>query len=336
MARDSDRNKAKRVRVDVFTWRRAIESEAGPPERTTRHVLLSLSNCMTEEGDGAWPSQATLARRCLMTRRSIITHVNVADLTGWLARTRGPQSGKGWALTGYVATVPEHVFAALPKSVGGERRSHGGEPRSPPRRDGGERRARKVVKNRTHGGETDDNRNSSKYHPEDGEEKKHAYIPILGTVTTPQDQPKEKQHMQTTGSLELTDVAAEHDERASAATPIAATRKRTFKMPADWQPNAVNRAWLTDAGMRPTRQTEVIAEFVQWARISELLKGARGWQQAFHQNPLVKKAVAAAKRGGNGHDHEAHHRHRETAHDRAVRERREWAEERGIPTDDLG
>lgn len=101
--------------VDLFVWRNAIASKHGPRLATTRHILLTLSLPMHADGTGAYPSQKTLAERCLVTRRTVITHLELAERDGWLVREPGPKGGKGWRLTSYSAVVPEHVYDQLPQ-----------------------------------------------------------------------------------------------------------------------------------------------------------------------------------------------------------------------------
>ena len=127
--------------------------------------------------------------------------------------------------------------------------------------------------------------------------------------------------------LDLNDAEAEH-KSAAASTP-----KRTFKIPADWQPNEVNRERLTQAGMSSEQQAHVVGEFVLYWRNADALKSAKNWQITFARNPVIKKAVASAM-GGNRNG--THPGHRQSAHDRDKDQLADWAERNGLDPADLG
>jgi hypothetical protein len=55
----------------LFAWRNALASEEGPAVAVDRHVALSLSLYMDRDGQSAWPSQDTLARRTGLTDRTV-------------------------------------------------------------------------------------------------------------------------------------------------------------------------------------------------------------------------------------------------------------------------
>lgn len=149
--------------VDRYTWRLAIVGDSGPRNATTRHLLLTLSLSMNSAGDSAWPSQKTLAARCLISRRTVVTHLELAERTEWLARELGPKGGKGWRLTSYCAVVPENVYLDLPERPWeADPKWRRGERPSPryvqverPTREGGEPDAPKVVNGAHEGGATD-------------------------------------------------------------------------------------------------------------------------------------------------------------------------------------
>lgn len=105
---------------------------------------------MDSQGGNAWPSQATLAKRALVTRRSVIHHLEIAERQGWIARHWAGRNGQGWRLTGYEATVPDEVYKSLPdKPWEADPTWERGERVSPPNpllhRKGGESDAPKVV-----------------------------------------------------------------------------------------------------------------------------------------------------------------------------------------------
>jgi hypothetical protein len=101
--------------VDRYCWQQAICGKDGPQSSTARLLLLALSLHMDADGMNAWPSQATLARRALVSRRSVVTHLEAAERDGWVTRYAAGRNGKGWRLDGYEATVPDAVYAALPQ-----------------------------------------------------------------------------------------------------------------------------------------------------------------------------------------------------------------------------
>jgi len=117
-------------------WERAVMSERGPVNPTTRHVLLTLA---THAGRDltAYPSTKTLASETALTERAVCTHLELAAQEGWIARAlRG--EGKGWKSHIYTLTVPvplptEPRSAAYPP--------HGTEPRSAANGNGAERDA---------------------------------------------------------------------------------------------------------------------------------------------------------------------------------------------------
>src|SRR5262249_52269431 len=101
--------------VDVYAWRNAVLSDAGPPNPVMRLVLMAVSLHMRSDGTGAWPSQATLANRTAVSRRSVITHLEAAERDGWVRRYTAGRNGRGWRLCGYEAVVPTAVYWTLPE-----------------------------------------------------------------------------------------------------------------------------------------------------------------------------------------------------------------------------
>lgn len=62
--------------------------ENGPADSTQRFVLLALANYSNDEGSGAYPSFATIAKRCSISRRTAIRAVDSLIESGYLTRTR--------------------------------------------------------------------------------------------------------------------------------------------------------------------------------------------------------------------------------------------------------
>ena len=101
--------------VDRYRWQQAICSEQGPQSATARLILLAVSLHMDSDGMNAWPAQRTLAKRALVSRRSIVTHLELAERDGWVKRYAARSGGHGWRLDGYEAVVPDDVYVTLPE-----------------------------------------------------------------------------------------------------------------------------------------------------------------------------------------------------------------------------
>lgn len=123
----------------LFDWRKAVVSDQGPSSPTTRHVLLTLSLHMNEDGGSCFPSIATLMRETKLSNRAVITHLDLADADGWIERRSNTGTGQGWKLNNYQATMPDAVNEVHHVSA------KGSEAGSPRRAKGSERRSKKVV-----------------------------------------------------------------------------------------------------------------------------------------------------------------------------------------------
>jgi hypothetical protein len=98
---------------DLYGWRDAIASPAGPPSASTRHVLLTLSLYMTRGSKGvAWPSQASLAARTGLSLRTVKAAIADAEKSGWIVRGSMGRNSQGWRLTRYQGVIPAHVDLA--------------------------------------------------------------------------------------------------------------------------------------------------------------------------------------------------------------------------------
>lgn len=75
-------------------WCDAVASKEGPPDSTTRLVLLALALRMDREGR-AFPSQKHLAEMTGLGRKCVGVHLGKAIKAGWLLlrKRRGPASG---------------------------------------------------------------------------------------------------------------------------------------------------------------------------------------------------------------------------------------------------
>lgn len=101
-ARDGD------ARPLLFRWRDAVVGPDGPPA-VTRHVLLTLSLHMSQDGGSCWPSHATLASETGLSHPTIRAHLRAADAAGWIERTSHTGEGQGWRRHSYRAVTPRDV-----------------------------------------------------------------------------------------------------------------------------------------------------------------------------------------------------------------------------------
>jgi hypothetical protein len=122
---------------------------------------------------------------------------------------------------------------------------------------------------------------------------------------------------------------------AKAGRSAAQIEAQAIYMPKDWQPNDVNREWVTEAGMTLIEITTVIDEFVRYWRSTKIRKSPLNWQRTFASNPHVKRAVGAALTRGssNGTSTLRSQSGVESAFQRAERKLREWSKRVGVETD---
>jgi DNA-binding transcriptional MocR family regulator len=134
--------------MDLFQWRTAVVSEAGPASPITRHVLLTLSLHMDKAGGSCFPSTRTLAAETALSRRAVEMHLATAEAAGWIRRTERRGTGQGWRRMAYTARLPQNVVKDVPHEGGAPRSPRtpkGGAPDSPRRAEGGEPHAQKVA-----------------------------------------------------------------------------------------------------------------------------------------------------------------------------------------------
>jgi len=96
---------------DLYDWRNAVASPAGPMSSSTRHVLLTLSLHMNPQGV-AWPSQTTLAKRSGLSRRTVQASLDDAEKGAWIVRSWQGRNGQGWRRASYQGTIPAHIDLA--------------------------------------------------------------------------------------------------------------------------------------------------------------------------------------------------------------------------------
>ncbi len=121
-------------------WRDWLRSEEGPPDSTTRHILLNLSMWMKANGEQCYPTIAILAQETAISERTIKKKLKEAACNGWIERYVHQGKGQAWRNYGYLPKMPENVvkeFHYLSTILdplleqGGEPRAKGGDRRSP-------------------------------------------------------------------------------------------------------------------------------------------------------------------------------------------------------------
>lgn len=112
-----------------FSWRAAILKSGLQP--TTRHVLLTLACHMNDAGESCYPSLELLVEETGLTKRSIITHLNLAREAGWIEVEQHGFRGQKWRRNEYRIAWPNM--------------DEGSERASPPLDGGGENNDTKVV-----------------------------------------------------------------------------------------------------------------------------------------------------------------------------------------------
>jgi hypothetical protein len=90
----------------IVKWRRAMLGPDGPPNATTRYVLLTLGTHMNSAGGSCFPSCDLLAKETRLSKRAITLHLEFAVIEGWIERAEQRGPGKGWRLWEYQAVIP--------------------------------------------------------------------------------------------------------------------------------------------------------------------------------------------------------------------------------------
>ena len=89
----------------LFRWRRRMASTRGP-RPTTRLVLFALSLSANKNGANCFPSQRLLRKRTGLSSRSIVDHLRVAELHGWIVREKRRRPGQAWKGFEYYLDIP--------------------------------------------------------------------------------------------------------------------------------------------------------------------------------------------------------------------------------------
>lgn len=120
----------------LFGWRHLVSSRDGPKEPGTRHVLLTLSLYMSPKGTSCFPSITTLMENTRLSRKTVIRHLELARLGGWITRkvTPMPEKGRGWRRHSYSASFPKNRAREKPPSSAQAEKDpqRGGVPSTPP------------------------------------------------------------------------------------------------------------------------------------------------------------------------------------------------------------
>ena len=90
-------------------WRDWLRSEDGPPDSTTRHILLNLSMWMKADGKQCYPTIAILAQETAISERTIKKKLKEAASNGWLEIYTHKGRGQAWRNHGYLPKIPEDV-----------------------------------------------------------------------------------------------------------------------------------------------------------------------------------------------------------------------------------
>lgn len=99
--------------MDKFKYQKLVASMAGPESPTTRHLLLTISLFMDENGANCFPSTKTLAEATGLTERTVCTHLEQAINTGWLKRSKLGKQGRGWRRSQYNASIPDKALKEI-------------------------------------------------------------------------------------------------------------------------------------------------------------------------------------------------------------------------------
>jgi hypothetical protein len=100
-------------------WRSTVLSENGPPNPTTRLVLLGLSQHMNATTATSILTIRSLATETGLSCRTIITHLKLAEHDGWIGREVSRVDGRGWKAMAYSALRGGESLSP-PQSRGGE------------------------------------------------------------------------------------------------------------------------------------------------------------------------------------------------------------------------
>jgi hypothetical protein len=101
---------------DRWNWRMIVGSPNGPAGSATRLTGHTLALHMHPDGEGAYPSQATIAAESGLSERSVRTHIRLLERGHWLRIYQKSRPGKAWFVHEYVATIPQHLTGLVKAS----------------------------------------------------------------------------------------------------------------------------------------------------------------------------------------------------------------------------
>jgi hypothetical protein len=94
----------------LFSWQRALTSDASDASPLERHVGLQVSLYMSAAGEGAWPGVDRIAREMRRGKSTVRDGLRGLDEKGWLKRTI--RRGRGLTNT-YEARIPRSYYERL-------------------------------------------------------------------------------------------------------------------------------------------------------------------------------------------------------------------------------
>lgn len=90
-----------------YSWREAIL--ASNLSCTTKLVLLTLSCHMNDMGQSCFPSVRLLAKESSLSKQSVLTHLALARVEGWITVTEHGFGGQNWRRHEYVIGFPNEA-----------------------------------------------------------------------------------------------------------------------------------------------------------------------------------------------------------------------------------
>jgi hypothetical protein len=102
--------------MKTWSWRQAILKSN--LQATTKLVLLAISTYMNDHGEGCYPSQDQIALDTSLSRRAVITHIELAVQAGFLLKDKRNLKGRAWDANEYRANMPEWNAPDAPHEEG--------------------------------------------------------------------------------------------------------------------------------------------------------------------------------------------------------------------------
>lgn len=101
--------------VIIHNWRDAVRQ--AKLESTTKLVLLNLALYMNAVGESCFPSVEQQAIDCGLSKRSVITHLGLAEAAGFIKKQQHGYGGRRWMRNEYIAAIPAHFALARESRV---------------------------------------------------------------------------------------------------------------------------------------------------------------------------------------------------------------------------